>query len=53
MGKIIILDYSIGKVFVRNLNGLDAEEWLANNGFSESNCEWMVVDELIISVDIE
>lgn len=54
MKKIIILDFSDNEVYIKNyIEDLwnNPEEFLSENGFDETNCQWMVVNKLILNVD--
>ena len=54
MKKIIILDFSDNQVYIKDYNinmWSNVEEFLDNTGFNETNCQWMVVNKLILNVD--
>ena len=54
MKKIVILDFSDAEVYIKDYDATqwnDAEEFLEEHGFSESNCEWMIVDKLTLNID--
>ena len=54
MKTIIILDFSNGKVIIKDYDTDrkydDAEDFLTDYGFCLSNCEWMIVDKLILNI---
>ena len=52
--KIIILDFSDNQVYIKEYDEniwSNAEEFLSETGFNETNCQWMVVNKLILNVD--
>jgi hypothetical protein len=52
--KIIILDFSDNQVYVKNYDEnmwSNPEEFLSENGFDETNCQWMVVNKLTLNID--
>ena len=52
--KIIILDYSTGEVYIKDYNDKiwqDSENFLLEHGFKENDCNWMIVDKLILKID--
>lgn len=54
MEKIIILDFSDGEVYIKDYDTNiweDAEEFLNEYGFSESECHWMTVPILKLNID--
>jgi beta-lactam-binding protein with PASTA domain len=54
MKKIIILDFSDAEVYIKNYDSKkyeDAEDFLAQYGFDESNCQWMIVNEVKINIE--
>jgi hypothetical protein len=54
MKKIIILDFSDNQVYIKNyIEDLwnNPEEFLSENGFDETNCQWIVVNKLILNID--
>ena len=52
--KIIILDFSDNQVYVKNYDEnmwSNPEEFLSETGFNETDCQWMVVNKLILNID--
>ncbi len=52
--KMVILDFSDSVVYIKTYDQDkwdSAEDYLAENGFNESNCQWMVVP--LLKIDIE
>lgn len=48
MQKIIVLDFSTAEVhiYTYNANKKEAEDVLAENNHRESECQWMICDEI-------
>jgi hypothetical protein len=54
MKKIIILDFSDAEVYIKDYDDKvwqDAEDFLAEHGFRESDCQWMIVDQVKFNID--
>lgn len=54
MKKIIILDFSDNEVYIKNyIEDLwsNPEKFLIENGFDETNCQWIVVNKLTLNID--
>lgn len=49
MEWLIILDYSIGEVYIHQMSkDQDGEEVLIELGLNPNNCEWMITNNLNI-----
>jgi hypothetical protein len=51
--KIIVIDYSTSEVHVYPFNesgDTACEDCLSEHGHRESDCEWMIVDELKLTI---
>jgi hypothetical protein len=54
MKKIIILDFSNGEVYIKNYDDKqweDAEDFLSEHGFKETDCQWMIVSQVKFNID--
>lgn len=54
MKKIIILDFSDAEVYIKDYDTTqwnDAEYFLSEHGFNESNCQWMITDVIKFNID--
>lgn len=52
--KIIILDFSDNEVYIKDYDEnmwSNPEQFLFETGFNETNCQWMVVNKLILNID--
>ncbi len=53
--KIIILDFSKGQVFIKDYDTEkkyeNSEDFLDDHGFIENDCQWMIVDKLILNIE--
>jgi hypothetical protein len=54
MKKIIILDFSDAEVYIKDYDDKvwqNAEDFLSEHGFRESDCQWMIVDQVKFNID--